>query len=121
MSGSTSSLPPVGISGFTTYFPQQRIDLKDWSAWSGANWEKIQAVVGSSFRVADPLEDVYSMSAEAVFRLLKQLDISPSAVGTLIWPGLSRQFGASTLKGLLDRRLKQEGLPPLDNAAKLMS
>ena len=118
MSGSTSSLPPVGISGFTTYFPQQRIDLKDWSAWSGANWEKIQAVVGSSFRVADPLEDVYSMSAEAVFRLLKQLDIPPSAVGMLVLAtesSLDNAVGASTLKGLVDRKLKQEGLPSLDN------
>ena len=118
MSDSTSSLPPVGISGFTTYFPQQRIDLKDWSAWSGANWDKIQAVVGSSFRVADPLEDVYSMSAEAAFRLLKQLDVSPSAVGTLILAtesSLDNAVGASTLKGLLDRRLKQEGLPSLDS------
>ncbi|MEC8049502.1 MAG: hydroxymethylglutaryl-CoA synthase [Myxococcota bacterium] len=118
MSDSHSSLPSVGISGFTTYFPQQRIDLKDWSDWSGAHWDKIQAVVGSSFRVADPLEDVYSMSAEAVFRLLKQLDISPSAVGMVILAtesSLDNAVGASTLKGLVDRKLKQEGLPPLDN------
>ena len=58
------------------------------------------------------------MSAEAVFRLLKQLDIPPSAVGMLVLAtesSLDNAVGASTLKGLVDRKLKQEGLPSLDN------
>ena len=117
VSPNPATLPPVGISGIASYFPSRKVKLEDWSSWTGANWDKIQAVVGDSFRVADPREDVYTMSAEAVFTLLKESDISPSSIGLLILAtesSLDNAVGASTLRGLTDRKLRHQGLPTLD-------
>ena len=117
MSPNPATLPPVGISGIASYFPTRKVPLAEWSSWTGANWDKIQAVVGDSFRVADPREDVYTMSAEAVYALLKEHDISPSSIGLLILAtesSLDNAVGASTLRGLTDRKLQREGLPALD-------
>ena len=117
MSTTKTTLPKVGISGISSYFPHRRVNLEDWSSWRGANWDKIQAVVGTSFRVADPREDIYTMAAEALFRLLRDNDISPSTIGLLILAtesSLDNAVGASTLRGLTDRRLKSEGLPAID-------
>lgn len=112
-----TALPKVGISGIASYFPRRCVDLEDWSEWTDSNWDKIKAVVGSSFRIADPREDVYTLSAEAVFSLLKRYDIAPSSVGLLILATESSQdnaVGASTLKGIVDRKLEKDGLPALD-------
>ena len=117
MSPNPTTLPPVGISAISSYFPSRQVNLEAWSSWRGANWDKIQAVVGTSFRVADPREDIYTMAAEAVFKLLKDNDVSPSTIGLLILAtesSLDNAVGASTLRGLTDRKLKREGLPSID-------
>ena len=60
----------IGISGFATYLPPYRVCLEDWCNWSGESWDKIRTVVGSSFRMRGPHQNVYTMAANAVLRLL---------------------------------------------------
>lgn len=112
-----TTLPEVGISGFAAYFPQRRIDLEQWSRWTGANWDKIRGVVGESFRIADPYEDATTMGAQAALRLLEAYDIQPDTIGLLILATESSHdnaVGASTLRGLIDRGLKLKGQRPLN-------
>ena len=77
----TSALP--GISGMSLYVPAHRVDLEQWCSWTGNSWDKVKAVVGKSFRVPGPHENVYTMAANAVLRLIEQYDVDPSRVGFL--------------------------------------
>ena len=52
-------------------------DARDWCDWTGNSWDKIRAVVGDSFRVCGRHENVYTMAANAVLRLIRQNDIDP--------------------------------------------
>ena len=46
------SNPPLpGVSAMSLYVPQFRVDLEKWCEWTGSSWDKVKAVVGSSFRV----------------------------------------------------------------------
>ena len=71
----------IGISGFVGYIPRYRVRLEDWCQWTGDNWEKVRAVVGSSFRMRGPNENAYTMAATAVIRLVQQYDLDPQQVG----------------------------------------
>src|SRR5690606_11651292 len=73
----------VGISGLALYLPRWRVDLKSWCDWNGASWPKISSVIGHSFRVPGPDENVYTMAAAAVLRLILQYEIDPTQVGFL--------------------------------------
>ena len=59
-----------GLSGMSLYVPAPRVRLDRWCEWTGNSWDKIQAVVGRSFRVPDRDENVYTMAATAVFGLI---------------------------------------------------
>ncbi len=80
------------------------------------SWEKISAVVGRSFRVCGRHENVYTMAANAVLRLIRQNAIDPSRVGFL---GLGTESstdnaaGAVIVRGMVDRALEALGLPRL--------
>ena len=56
----------VGVSGLSVYVPRYRVQLSDWCDWTGNAWDKVQAVVGRSFRVPGPRENCYTMAASAV-------------------------------------------------------
>ena len=58
----------VGISSMALYVPPFRVPLEEWCAWTNNPWEKIQNIVGRSFRVCAPDENVYTMAANAVLR-----------------------------------------------------
>ena len=49
------SLP--GVSGLSVYVPRLRVPLEAWCEWTDTPWDKIQAVVGRSFRVAGPARE----------------------------------------------------------------
>lgn len=108
------SLP--GVSAMSLYVPPFRVDLKEWCDWTGNSWEKISAVVGRSFRVCGRHENVYTMAANAVLRLIRQNEIDPRRVGFL---GLGTESstdnaaGAVIVRGMLDRALESLGLPRL--------
>jgi hydroxymethylglutaryl-CoA synthase len=111
---SSRDLP--GVSAMSLYVPPFRVDLKDWCSWTDNSWEKISAVVGRSFRVCGRHENVYTMAANAVLRLIRQNDIDPTRVGFL---GLGTESstdnaaGAVIVRGMVDRALESLGLPRL--------
>ncbi len=111
---SSRDLP--GVSAMSLYVPPFRVELKDWCSWTENSWEKISAVVGHSFRVCGRHENVYTMAANAVLRLIRQNAIDPTRVGFL---GLGTESstdnaaGAVIVRGMVDRALEALGLPRL--------
>ncbi len=105
-----------GVSAMSLYVPPFRVPLERWCEWTGNSWDKISAVVGRSFRVPGRHENVYTMAANAVLRLIRQNDIDPSRVGFL---GLGTESstdnaaGAVIVRGMVDRALDSLGLPRL--------
>lgn len=105
-----------GLSGLALHVPKARVPLDAWSAWTNATPEKVRAVVGDAFRVPSGHEDVYTLAANAVLKLIMQADIDPSAVGMLVFATESSQdnaVGGPTVKGLVDLALEARGQPPL--------
>jgi hydroxymethylglutaryl-CoA synthase len=106
----------AGISGMSVYVPSPRVPLEDWCQWTDNPWEKVQKVVGRSFRVPAPFENVYTMAANAVLRLILQYDVDPTRVGFL---GLGTESstdnaaGAVIVRGMVDRALEELGKPRL--------
>jgi hydroxymethylglutaryl-CoA synthase len=98
------------------YVPPFRVRLEEWCAWTGNDWSKVQHVVGRSFRVPGPHENVYTMAANAVLRLLRQNEIDPRQIGFL---GLGTESstdnaaGAVIVRGMVDQALGRMGLPKL--------
>ena len=116
LSESKQSIHPIdetaaGISGMSVYVPTPRVPLQAWCEWTDNVWAKVEKVVGRSFRVPAPHENVYTMAANAVLRLIVQYEIDPSRVGFL---GLGTESstdnaaGAIIVRGMVDRAL--EGL-----------
>ncbi|HEX7481786.1 MAG TPA: hypothetical protein VF331_28525 [Polyangiales bacterium] len=105
-----------GVSGMSVYVPRLRVRLEDWCSWTGNSWDKIQAVVGRSFRVPARHENVYTMAANAVLRLIREYDIDPRNVGFL---GLGTESstdnatGAVIVRGMVDRALDDLHRPRL--------
>jgi hydroxymethylglutaryl-CoA synthase len=108
--------PLSGVSAMSLYVPPFRVNLKDWCEWTGNSWDKISAVVGNSFRVPGRHENVYTMAANAVLRLIQKNDIDPRRIGFL---GLGTESstdnaaGAVIVRGMVDRGLDALGLPRL--------
>lgn len=112
----------AGISGMSIYVPSLRVNLERWCEWTGNPWEKVQKVVGRSFRVPAPFENVYTMAAGAVLRLILDYEIDPTQVGFL---GLGTESstdnaaGAVIVRGMVDRALMQLGLPRLARSVEV--
>ncbi|WP_230474864.1 hypothetical protein [Dyella monticola] len=105
-----------GVSGMSLYVPQPRVPLKDWCEWTGNSWDKVQAVVGRSFRRPAPYEDAYTMAATAVLRLIRHYNVDPRNIGQLSLGTESSKdnsAGAVIVRGMVDRELERLGLPRL--------
>ena len=102
----------VGVSAMSLYVPRFRVDLKDWCEWTGNPWEKIRSIVGTSFRVPAAHENVYTMAANAVLRLIIDHDVDTTKIGFL---GLGTESstdnaaGAVIVRGMVDRGLEALG------------
>lgn len=111
-----SQMNKPGVSAMSVYVPRLRVNLEDWCSWTDNSWEKISQVVGRSFRVCNRHENVYTMAANAVLRLIVQNDIAPSQVGFL---GLGTESstdnaaGAVIVRGMVDMALRKLGKEPL--------
>jgi len=98
------------------YVPRLRVDLEPWCEWTKNTWDKVKSVVGQSFRVCPPRENVYTMAANAVLRLILQYGIDPKRVGFL---GLGTESstdnsaGAVIVRGMVDEALSSTGMGPL--------
>lgn len=106
----------AGVSALSIYVPRLRVPLESWCQWTDNSWDKIQNVVGRSFRVPNRHENVYTMAANAVLRLIDQNDIDPARIGFL---GLGTESstdnaaGAVIVRGMIDLALRKRGRPPL--------
>lgn len=106
----------IGISGMKLYTPPFRVPLEAWCDWTGNPWDKVRSVVGRSFRVRGPHESIYTMAANAVLRLILDYGVDPRRVGLLAFgteSSTDNSAGAVVVRGMLDRALKAEGLPPI--------
>jgi hydroxymethylglutaryl-CoA synthase len=98
------------------YVPPLRVQLDQWCEWTGNSWDKVRAVVGHGFRVCGRHENVYTMAANAVLRLIRQNGVDPERIGFL---GLGTESstdnaaGAVIVRGMIDRALDGLGLPRL--------
>jgi len=98
------------------YVPRLRVPLESWCQWTGNPWDKIRSVVGRSFRYPARHENVYTMAANAVLRLIRNNDIDPRSVGFFALGTESSKdnsAGAVIVRGMVDRALEQFGLPRL--------
>ncbi|MDC0718105.1 hydroxymethylglutaryl-CoA synthase [Nannocystis bainbridge] len=105
-----------GLSGLSLYVPRPRVPLAAFAEWTGADPGKLAAVVGDAFRVPQPDEDVYTMAAAAVLRLLRQHDVDPARVGMLALgteSSVDNAVGAVIVRGMVDDALRREGRAPL--------
>lgn len=110
------SLNEAGISGMALYVPRMRVELERWCQWTGNDWDKVQHVVGRSFRVCGPQDNVYTMASTAVLRLIEQFDVDPQRVGFLALGTESSRdnsAGAVIVRGMVDQALPRLGKPPL--------
>jgi hydroxymethylglutaryl-CoA synthase len=108
------SLP--GVSGLSVYVPRLKVSLESWCAWTDNPWDKIKSVVGTSFRVVGRHENVYTMAANAVLRLIRQNDVDPRDVSYLALgteSSTDNAVGAVIVRGMVDQALDKLGLPRL--------
>lgn len=104
------------------YVPRHRVRLSDWCAWTGNDWNKVSAVVGEGFRVPAGHENVYTMAANAVLRLILQYDVDPQKVGFLALgteSSTDNAAGAVIVKGMVDRGLALLGKPPISRQCEV--
>ena len=116
------SVPQIGISGFASYIPRYRVKLADWCKWTGDNWDKVRAVVGSGFRMRGPNENAYTMAATAVLRLIEQYAVDPQQIGYLALgteSSTDNSAGAIIVKGMVNQGLVAKGRPKLSRACEV--
>nr|WP_232818949.1 hypothetical protein [Homoserinimonas sp. OAct 916] len=105
-----------GISGLSLYLPPYRVQLEQWCDWNDQSWDKVRNVVGRSFRMRGPAQSVYTMAANAVWRLIRDYDIDPRDVGYLALGTESssdNSAGAIIVKGMINDALVANGKPEL--------
>ncbi|HET7312981.1 hydroxymethylglutaryl-CoA synthase [Salinisphaera sp.] len=111
-----------GISGLALYLPPYRVNLEDWCAWNDQPWDKVRKVVGRSFRMRGPEQSVYTLAANAVWRLIEAYRIDPREVGYLALGTESssdNSAGAVIVKGMLDDALAAHDLPAMARACEV--
>lgn len=107
---------PVGISGMAVYVPPYRVDLEQWCGWTGNDPSKTRSVVGHAFRMPGPDQNVYTLAANAVLRLIERYHVDPRRIGYLALgteSSIDNAAGAVIVRGLVDRALVEEGRPCL--------
>ncbi|HEY5224593.1 MAG TPA: hypothetical protein VIJ18_16290 [Microbacteriaceae bacterium] len=105
-----------GISGLSLYLPSYRVQLEDWCRWNDEPWNKVRSVVGRSFRMRGPHQSVYTMAANAVWRLIRDYDVDPRLVGFLALGTESssdNSAGAVIIKGMINDALRANGMAEL--------
>eukprot|EP00906_Rhabdomonas_costata_P010459 RCo014679 len=132
--GPVSDMPPhqkgpfrvsaasVGVSAMAVYLPMLRVRLEEWCKWTGNSWDKVQQVVGSSFRMPACHEDIYTMAANAVVRLILQNDIDVSEIGFLGFGTESSRdnaTGAIIVAGMVNKALQTLHRPTLPRSVEV--
>jgi len=105
-----------GISGLSLYVPPYRVQLQAWCEWNDQPWTKVQQVVGRSFRMRGPGQSMYTLAANAVWRLIRDYDIDPTQVGLLALgteSSTDNSAGAVIVKGMVNEALRAHGMPEI--------
>ncbi|MGH1342234.1 MAG: hydroxymethylglutaryl-CoA synthase [Nannocystales bacterium] len=105
-----------GISGFSLQVPKLRVPLAAWAEWTDADPSKVEAVVGRSFRVCSPRQNVYTLAADAVLDLIERFDVDPADIGMLALgteSSTDNAAGAVLVRGMLDEVLPGRGRGPV--------
>jgi hydroxymethylglutaryl-CoA synthase len=111
-----------GVSGLSLYVPSLRVPLEAWCNWTKNSWPKVQAVIGQSFRCAAEDENVYTLAATAVLRLIRSYGVDPARVGYLALgteTSTDNSAGAVIVRGMVDRALDELGLPRLSRSCEV--
>jgi hydroxymethylglutaryl-CoA synthase len=122
MAGNSSDHARPGVSGMSLYVPALRVPLEAWSGWTNNPWAKVQSIVGNSFRVTAPDENVYTMAASAVLRLIRSYDVDPSRIGYLALgteTSTDNSAGSVIVRGMVDRALEELGLPRISRSCEV--
>lgn len=109
---SNASITGAGLSGMALHVPRPRVDLHRFAEWTGADASKLDAIVGSAFRVAQADEDVYTLAAGAVLRLIDAYAIDPRRIGMVALGTESSSdnaVGAVIVRGMVDDALVRRG------------
>ena len=112
----------IGISGFAAYLPPYTVRLADWCDWTGDAWEKVKAVIGTTFRMCGPNENAYTMAATAMLRLIRQYNVDPRSIGYLALgteSSTDNSAGAIIVKGMVNDALAKHGMPELSRACEV--
>ena len=112
----------AGISGLALYLPPYRVQLEDWCDWNSQPWDKIRKVVGRSFRMRGPEQSVYTLAANAAWRLIQAYDLDPRDIGYLALGTESssdNSAGAVIVKGMLDDALSAHGQPAMSRECEV--
>ncbi len=102
----------AGVSAIQIYVPQYRVDLKEWCEWTDSPFDKVSKVVGLGFRMPGPRENVYTMAATAVLKLIQREDLDARSIGFLALgteSSTDNAAGAVIVKGMVDRALQAMG------------
>lgn len=102
----------AGISGLAAYLPPYRVRLDQWCDWYDQSQDKIEAVVGRSFRMRGPTENVYTMAASALLKLIDNYAIDPARIRFLALgteSSTDNAAGAVVVKGIVNRALADRG------------
>lgn len=111
-----------GISGFSLQVPRLRVPLAAWAEWTDSDPKKIEAVVGRSFRVCAPQQNVYTLAADAVLDLIERFDVDPNEIGMLALgteSSTDNAAGAVLVRGMLDEVLPGRGRAPIARACEV--
>ena len=103
----------AGISGFALYIPPYRVKLDQWSDWYQQDWNKIKAVVGKSFRMRGPRENIYTMAANALLQLICNYQVNPARIRFLALgteSSTDNSAGAVVVKGMVNQALTTLGM-----------
>jgi hydroxymethylglutaryl-CoA synthase len=92
------------------------VALQDWCDWTGTDWDKIRAAIGRAYRLPGPGQDLYTMAATAVLRLIEAYDVDGSSVRFLALgteSSTDNSAGAIIVKGMVNDGLTAVGRPAL--------
>lgn len=106
----------IGISGMALSVPRFCVNLDEWCQWFGDDFSKVRAVVGKSYRLPSPVQNVYTLAANAVMRLIEQYNLDPGRIGFLALgteSSTDNAAGAVIVRGMVDRALQRIGLSPM--------